>query len=114
VADVADGLIACALKGRPGEAYNIASGKETSVRELAERINALAGNSAGFLHLPRRPWDHSGKRFGSTAKSERELGFRARIEIEEGLRRTVEWTRANLALIKATIARHDVQMRVTT
>jgi nucleoside-diphosphate-sugar epimerase len=111
VADVAEGLIACALKGRPGEAYNIASGKETSIRELAERINALTGNAAGFQHLPRRPWDHSGKRFGSTAKSERELGFRAGTEIDEGLRRTVEWTRRNLALIKATIAKHDAWMK---
>lgn len=111
VSDVVEGLIACALKGRPGEAYNIASGRETSICELAERINALTGNTAGILHLPRRPWDHSGKRFGSTAKSERELGFRAQIQIGEGLRRTVEWTRKNLGLIERTIAKHDAHMK---
>lgn len=111
VADVAEGLIACALEGRAGEAYNIASGRETSIRELAERINALARNAAGVSHLPRRPWDHSGKRYGSTAKSERELGFRATIGIDEGLRRTVEWTTANLDLIKRTIAKHDAHLR---
>jgi nucleoside-diphosphate-sugar epimerase len=111
VSDVAEGLIACALKGRAGEAYNIASGKETSIRELAERITALTGNTAGVQHLPRRPWDHSGKRFGSTTKAERELGFCAQTGIDEGLAQTVEWTRQNLELICRTIAKHDIHMR---
>jgi len=111
VTDVADGLIACALNGSPGEAYNVASGKETSIRELAEKINALTGNTAGLHHLPKRPWDNSGKRFGSTEKAARELGFRADVEIDDGLKRTVDWTRQNLALIKATIAKHDRHMQ---
>jgi len=111
VTDVADGLIACALNGRPGEAYNVASGRETSIRELADKINALTGNTADVHHLPKRPWDSSGKRFGSTDKAARDLGFRAKIEIDEGLQRTVDWTRQNLALIRATIAKHDRYMK---
>ena len=109
--DVAEGLIACALSGHAGEAYNVASGKETTIRELAEKINVLTGNKGGVVHLPRRAWDHSGKRFGSTDKAARELGFRARVGIDEGLATTVEWTRANLPLIRATIAKHDPYMR---
>ena len=109
--DVAEGLIACALKGRAGDAYNVASGKETTIRELAEKINALTGNKGGVAHLPRRAWDHSGKRYGSTVKAERELGFRAKVGIDEGLAQTVEWTRANLPLIRATIAKHEQHMR---
>jgi UDP-glucose 4-epimerase len=111
VTDVADGLIACALNGRAGEAYNVASGKETSIRALAEKINTLTGNVAGIHHMPKRRWDHSGKRFGSTEKATRELGFTARVEIEEGLKRTVDWTRQNLALIKTMIAKHDRYMK---
>jgi nucleoside-diphosphate-sugar epimerase len=111
VADVVEGLIACALKGRPGEAYNIASGRETSIRALAEEINALTGNATPVKLLPKRAWDSSGKRFGSTAKSESELGFRANVGIRDGLRRTVDWTRANLDLVRRAIAKHDVQMR---
>lgn len=111
VEDVARGLAACALRGRPGEAYNIASGVETSIRDLAAKLNALTGNPAGFHQLPRRPWDNSGKRFGSTAKSERELGFRAETGLDEGLSHTVQWTRENLALIRAAIAKHANRLK---
>ena len=108
--DVARGLAACALRGRPGEAYNIASGVETTIRSLAEKINSLAGNPAGFHDLPRRAWDNSGKRFGSTVKAERELGFRSAIGLDEGLSRTFSWTRENLSLIRAAIEKHARNM----
>lgn len=112
VADVADGLIACALRGAPGESYNIASGRETSIRTLAETINELTGNITPPQMLPKRPWDTSGKRFGSTAKARNDLGFEAKTQVRDGLVRTVEWTRANLDLIRDTIAKHDAQMRL--
>ena len=109
--DVAKGLAACALRGHPGEAYNVASGIETSIRELGERITALTGNPAGVQLLPKRPWDNSGKRFGSTVKAERDLGWKATVRFEDGLARTVAWTRDNLEMIRTTIARHDAPMR---
>jgi len=106
VEDVARGLAACALKGKPGDVYNIASGVETSIRELADRINEATGNPGGIAHLPKRPWDNSGKRFGSTAKAERELGWTATVPFAEGLARTIGWTRDHLDLIRRTIAKH--------
>lgn len=111
VEDVADGLIACALKGKPGSVYNIASGKETSIRDLAMNINALCGNNTPLTQLPKRPWDNSGKRFGSPEKSERELGFKAAVTMGEGLQRTVEWTKQNLSLIERTISKHRAQLK---
>jgi nucleoside-diphosphate-sugar epimerase len=111
VRDVVEGLVACALRGRPGQVYNIASGREVSIRELATKINRLTGNPAPFLHLPKRPWDSSGKRFGSTEKSRVELGFEAGTGIDEGLILTVQWTAHNLALIKKTVSKHDAHMR---
>jgi nucleoside-diphosphate-sugar epimerase len=111
VDDVARGLAACALKGAAGQAYNIASGVETSIHDLAKRIMALTGNTAGIELLPRRSWDHSGKRFGSTRKSEQDLGWRAVVPLEEGLSRTVEWTRDNFEIIRGLIHRHDDHIR---
>jgi UDP-glucose 4-epimerase len=106
VEDTARGLIACALAGRPGEVYNIASGVETSILELAEKINRLTANACPVDYRPPRDWDRSGKRFGSTEKAERELQFRCAVGLDEGLARTVEWTKANLPTIDACIARH--------
>lgn len=111
VEDVAAGLAACALRGKPGQAYNIASGTEVSILDLATKINRLTGNPAPLLRLPKRAWDNSGKRFGSTDKSRAALGFEAGTGIDEGLRLTVEWTTRNLALIQRTIRKHDVHMR---
>jgi nucleoside-diphosphate-sugar epimerase len=111
VEDIAEGLAACALRGAPGSVYNLASGTETPIRELAERINRLTSNAGGLRMLPKRPWDNSGKRFGSTAKAERELGFRARVALDEGLRRTVEWTRVNAALIRRCIDKHAAHLK---
>jgi len=111
VDDVARGLAACALTGAVGEAYNIASGVETSIHDLAKRIMELTGNTAGIELLPRRSWDHSGKRFGSTRKAEQDLGWRAVVPLEEGLTRTVEWTRDNFEIISGLIHRHDEHIR---
>jgi nucleoside-diphosphate-sugar epimerase len=111
VEDVARGLAACALQGRPGEVYNIASGIETPIRQLAGLILELTGGRGGLRALPRRAWDNSGKRFGSPAKAERELGFRAGTPLREGLERTIAWTRANAALIQSNIDKHAAHLK---
>jgi UDP-glucose 4-epimerase len=67
----------------------------------------LTGNKTPLDLRPARDWDRSGKRFASTDKAERELGFLAQVEVREGVRRTVEWTRDNVALIERSIAKHD-------
>lgn len=106
VEDLVHGLVLCADKGKPGDVYNLASGVETKILELAKTINDIAGNKTPLAFLPPRPWDHSGTRFGSTEKAKRELGFEAKVNITEGLRRTIEWQKANLALIDKCVEKH--------
>lgn len=110
VEDMARGLMACALKGAAGEVYNLATGRETTILELATIINEYTGNKTPLDLRPARDWDRSGKRFASTEKAARALGFMSQVEIRDGLRRTVEWTRANYDLIKRSIAKHDKLM----
>jgi nucleoside-diphosphate-sugar epimerase len=100
VEDIVDGLIACALQGRPGEVYNLASGVETSILDLARLVNELTGNPAPIDLAPARDWDRSGKRFGAPDKACRELGFATKTRLREGLASTVEWTRANRDTIR--------------
>jgi nucleoside-diphosphate-sugar epimerase len=106
VEDLARGLIACALKGDPGEAYNLGSGVETSIRELAERINATTGNTAAIALAPARDWDRSGQRFAAIGKARDKLGFLAQISLEEGLQSTIGWTRENQLTILRCMMQH--------
>ena len=111
VEDMARGLIACAERGAPGEVYNLASGVETTIGELAALINRETGNPTPPEIKPARDWDRSGKRFGATEKSKHLLGFEAEVSVAEGIARTVAWTKANRATIERCIAQHDYLMR---
>jgi nucleoside-diphosphate-sugar epimerase len=106
VEDMARGLMACALKGEAGEIYNLGSGVEITIRELAERINRLAGSTTPIALAPARDWDRSGQRFAATDKARENLGFAAEITHEDGIRRTIEWTRANRATIVRCMMQH--------
>ncbi|TLS76047.1 NAD-dependent epimerase/dehydratase family protein [Mariprofundus erugo] len=110
VEDMARGLMACALKGERGGVYNLATGRETTILDLATYINEFTGNATPLDLRPARDWDRSGKRFASTEKAEKDLGFTAQVDIREGLGRTVEWTVANRELIARSISKHDKLM----
>jgi UDP-glucose 4-epimerase len=107
VEDIARGLIACALNGSARDVYNLASGAETSIRELAAAINELAENPVAAIETEGRAWDRSGRRFGSPAKAKAALGFEVRVPLREGLQCTVSWTRDHLKQIEACMARHE-------
>ncbi len=110
VDDIVRGLLFCAAVGRPGDVYNLASGVETTVLDLAMLINQLTANPAPLEFLPGRDWDRSGKRFGSTEKAKRDLGFEAQVPLGDGLCRTIEWTRNHLPVIEACIQKHAAHM----
>jgi nucleoside-diphosphate-sugar epimerase len=110
VDDVVRGLIACALRGEAGGVYNLATGIETSILDLAMRVNRLADNPEPIALTPARDWDHSGQRYGSAKKAARELSFIAEVMLSDGLRRTIEWTADHLDWIDACVRRHAEAM----
>jgi nucleoside-diphosphate-sugar epimerase len=110
VDDIVRGLMLCATRGLPGEVYNLASGVETSILDLANLINKLTGNPSPLDFRPARDWDHSGKRYGSTEKTRRELRFEAQVGLIDGLNATIEWTKQNLPVIDSCIRKHDRYM----
>jgi nucleoside-diphosphate-sugar epimerase len=106
VEDIVEGLIACALQGKPGDVYNLASGEETTIKELADLIKELTGSRSEIRTAPARPWDRAGRRVGSTRKSRAEIAFEARTHLQEGLRHTIGWTRDNMELIERSMDKH--------
>ena len=107
VDDIVEGLVRCATHGEAGGVYNLSSGEETTIRELAKVIATVVGDEDVELQVVSgRPWDRSGRRFGDPTKAREELGFEAKVEFQDGIRRTVDWTRENLDRIDAAIDRH--------
>jgi len=106
VEDLCEGLVRCATRGVPGEAYNLATGRETRIFDLAECINRCTGNPVAAKVEPPRDWDRSGRRYGDPEKSRAALGFAARTELGEGIERTVAWTRQNLPVIRRCMMAH--------
>ena len=69
-------------------------------------INKFTGNKRDLDLLPKRNWDNSGKRFGSTIKSKNELGFTASTSLEKGIQKTIKWTKDNYSDIQKHIEKH--------
>jgi UDP-glucose 4-epimerase len=107
VEDMARGLQACADRGTPGAVYNLATGKEISILELANTINRLTGNTVPVDLKPARSWDRSGRRYASVIKSQQELGFTASVPLHQGLEKTVQWTLNNKDLVASNINKHS-------
>jgi len=110
IGDLVEGLARIAAYGEPGEAYNLGTGRETRIRDLADLINRLTDNSTPPNIEPPRDWDNSGRRFGDPTKSINTLNFSASTGIEVGLRATIEWTRNNLDLIHRCMAQHVARL----
>lgn len=69
--------------------YNVGTGKETSILQLAEILFELTGKRTGIEHAPSRPGDIRRSRADITKM--RELGWRPQVSLEDGLRLTIEW-----------------------
>jgi nucleoside-diphosphate-sugar epimerase len=105
--DIVEGLIRCATtEGVEGDVFNLASGVEVRILELAELVNKLADNPAGIELIVARAWDRSINRVGSGKKSGQLLSFEASVDLAEGLRRSVSWTKENLDRIERCISKH--------
>lgn len=111
VDDIVRGLIVCAEMGKPGESYNLASGVETSIADLAAMINEMTGNTTPPDLRPARDWDRSGKRVGCPDKARRELDFETTVTFNKGLRATIDWTIASKEIITHAISSHYVMMK---
>ncbi len=77
------------------EVFNVASGTETSLNDLAAALLRVMGSDLKPEYGPERKVNPVSRRLADTSKAERMLGFRAAFGLEEGLRRLVEWWRAN-------------------
>ncbi|MEX1079866.1 MAG: NAD-dependent epimerase/dehydratase family protein [Homoserinimonas sp.] len=83
-------LLAAASGIREGD-YNIASGTETNLLELAECLLGVMGSDLGIEHGPARAVNGVVRRLADASAARRDLGFVAEVPLEDGLRQLVEW-----------------------
>jgi UDP-glucose 4-epimerase len=98
VSDVARSNL-CALKSSAVDVcYNVGSGTQTSIKELAELILKATGSSQKIQYEPAGTTFVT-NRIGDPQRAERELGFKYSIELEDGLKLLIDWRNKNKELV---------------
>ena len=77
------------------DVFNVASGVETSLNQLADALLWVMKSNLKPIYGPERKVNPVARRLADTTRAEKVLGFRASISLEEGLRRLVDWWRIN-------------------
>jgi len=97
VTDTADAAIRTYYeKSTRGKVLNIASGKEMSIKDLVTKIARIMNSKIRIVHDKPRPGDIL--RFsGSNSLAKKLIGYRPRVDFDEGLRLTIDWYRNNFA-----------------
>ncbi|MFC9560131.1 NAD-dependent epimerase/dehydratase family protein [Agromyces sp. NPDC056965] len=99
--DVARANVLAAASDLREGVYNVASGSETSLLELAQALLRVMGSDLAVEHGPDRPVNGVVRRLADTAAARRDLGFVAEVGLEEGLAELVEWWRPQREAIAA-------------
>ena len=107
VEDTVQGVIRCAeADGVEGEVINLGTGVEVSIGELAQRVLSQLGKDVPIAvdEERLRPADSEVERLvAGTAKAVKLLGWEPEVDLDEGLRRTIDWLTGSLDAYKTSI-----------
>ncbi|MGH7390720.1 MAG: NAD-dependent epimerase/dehydratase family protein [Candidatus Rokuibacteriota bacterium] len=104
VGDIVDGLLRVGvMDAAVGGVFNLATGRETPVLDIATWINEITGNTAGLIHTERRDWDSHSRRWANIDRARRLLGYEPQTDVYKGLEKTVAWFSENWAQIQARV-----------
>jgi len=92
VEDAAEGILLAAEKYNKSDPVNLGTDLEISIKDLAELIGRLCRIKGKIIWDTSKP-DGQPRRKLDTNRAEREFGFKAKMDFEEGLKKTVDWYR---------------------
>ena len=95
IEDVARSNILALESDLADDVFNVASGVETSLNDLADALLRVMGSKLKPEYGPERSVNPVSRRLACTKKAAEKLGFRSTITLDDGLSRLVEWWRAN-------------------
>ena len=92
VGDIINGLLTMGVRDEAvGEAFNLGSGREQRVIDMANKVNELTGNEAGIRYTERRNWDVKTRLLSCVDKANRVIGYEPKMSFDEGLKETHRW-----------------------
>lgn len=96
VLDLAQGLIKAGYYDSAiGENFNLAAGKEISIKEMSETVNKVTKNSSQLVFNPRRKWDTKPRLLASIKKARDLINYEPIINFDEGFSHNVDWFKDN-------------------
>lgn len=96
VADAAEAIIAAAEKYNKPAPVNLGSGKEITIKELVTKVAKLTDFKGQIIWDTSKP-DGQPRRCLDISRAETEFGFKAKMDFEEGLQKTVEWYKKQIS-----------------
>ena len=106
VSDTVEGTVRCGtMPAALGKVFNIGATHEVSIRELADRIRAATGSRSEITYVPYadsfpRGFEDTMRRVPDVSRAKEMLGFAPGVTLDDGLRSTIEWCRANYHLLE--------------
>jgi len=94
VEDAAEGILLATEKYNKSDPVNLGTDLEITIKDLAELIAKLTGFKGKIKWDTSKP-DGQPRRKLNTSRAEREFGFKAKMNFEEGLKRTIKWYKDN-------------------
>jgi len=96
VLDLVQGLIKAAFyEDAIGQAFNLASGKETKIKNMISMVNDATGNSTPITQFPPRKWDTKKRLLASIELAGNLIDYKPIISFEDGLKANMEWFKLN-------------------
>jgi UDP-glucose 4-epimerase len=104
VEDIARANILAATADVTDDVFNVASGVETSLADLARNLLEVMGSDLSVQFGPERTVNKVSRRLADTSRARECLGFEAEVDVKEGLTRLVEWWREEGECLPAVAA----------
>ena len=92
----------CAMEAETTDQfYNVGTGKRTSLKQLAEMLIELTGCKKPIQYQPHSQATLVRNRIGCPKKAREEIGFKAEIDLKDGLKRLIDWRAKHMAEVEA-------------
>ena len=103
VEDAAEAILLAAERYNKSDPVNVGAGYEITIRDLVSLIARLTGFQGKIVWDTSKP-NGQPRRMLDVSKAEKEFGFRAKVSLEEGLRRTIEWYQVHASAVNVRTA----------